>query len=716
MISWLGGTKRRCFVVAAGMALLLGGLAAGWWLWRVSPKHGLPYSSAFDKQGASEWVPFGGAWSVQNGIMRNASDQRGAKLVTGSTQWHDYVVDADMRFLGTGGDVGMIVRSGREETGVDAYQGYYFGLRSMDDALVAGRADFGWSEAAPVPGPAPIRPLAWFHLHIVAYGCTIAASAHDPATGKTTDIAIREVACLSSGRIGLRSLATGGEWRNVYVRSATHDDLAAILGKVHSIESPLYPRTEAEYNQLISLVSAPERTVIQNSVGALTIGSLRSVANGEPKLVNIRGVVTLLHPQLFVQDATGGIAVDLEAKSRPPLNLGDEVEVHGWTSPTTSQSIETGELNRAEAHLLWDRSPASPVAIDALEGTSADIAGTLVEMDGQVVAEREEAGRIVLDLASGTQSFRAIVDKPTGGLRIPLLASRSMVRVRGVCVPDVRYTQQRTPFVLLLRSTDDIDEIAGAPWWSARRLLEELILGLALLLLLQAYNGHMQRQRRAAITAERERLAHELHDTLAQTFAGLAFQLHGIRNHLRFRERAPFDTLEQQLDAAAAFVRRTHQEASLSMAMLRSHPPVIGNLAAALEQSASELTAPGVATVRVVGDSSSYDMPLRIEDAFFHIAREALVNAARHAAAEKINITITFEQSRLSLEVADNGVGFVRDPASQRLGLKGIEHRAAAIHAVVQIETKPGKGTSIKVAAPIARRSWFLWPRAQRYL
>ncbi len=713
----MSGTSHRrvrSFTLGAGLILLLVA-AAAWWSWRVSPKYGLPYRSAFDKQGASEWIPFGGAWGVQDGAMRNASDQRGAKLVTGSTGWRDYVVDVDVRFLGTGGDVGVIVRSGSEESGVDAYEGYYVGLRSMDDALVAGRADFGWSEAAPVPAPAAIRPLAWFHLHVVAYGCTIAASAQDPGSSKTSYIAISEPACVSSGRIGLRSLATGGEWRNVSVRAATPDDSAALLQKIHSIESPLYPRTEAEYNKLISFVPAPERIALQNNDRAVAIESLRSTADNESKLVSIRGVVTLLHPQLFIQDATGGIAVQLESKSQPTLNLGDEVEVQGWTSPSSNHSIETGVLNGATAHLLWDRSPASPVALDALEGAAADNAGTLVEMDGQVVAEKEKAGRIILDLASGTQAFSAIVDKPTGGLRVPVLAPHSLVRVRGVCVPDERYTQRRTPFVLLLRSTDDIDEIAGAPWWSARRLLEELIIGLALLLVVQAYNSHMQRQKRAAITGERERLAHELHDTLAQTFAGLAFQLHGIRNRLRLRERAPFETLEQQLDAASDFVRRTHQEASLSIVMLKSHSPAVGNLAAALEQSASELTAPGVATVRVIGNSSSYDMPLRIKDALFHIAREALVNAARHASAEKIDITITFEKSRLSLEVTDNGIGFVRDPGCQRLGLKGIEHRAAAIYAVVWIETTPGKGTSIKVSAPIARRPWLSWHKAENH-
>ena len=702
------------WALAAALPVLLGTMCLVGTL--LSHTQGLPYRSAFDKQGTSEWVPFGGAWGVQDGIMRNASDQRGAKLVTGSGNWRDYVVDADLRFLGTGGDVGMIVRSGSEETGVDSYEGYYVGLRSMDDALVAGRADFGWTEAAPVPAPGPIRPLTWFHLKIVAYGCTIAASAEDTATRRKSYIALRETACLSSGRIGLRSLATGGEWRNVAVRAATADDAATMLGNIPAVGSPLYPRNEAEYNSLVSFVSAPAGFVMKSSESTVPIERLRSSPRIEPTAVSIRGVVTLLHPQLFVQDATGGLAVQLESDSLPDLNLGDEVEVKGFIAPLANSSIETTKLEHATASLLWDRSPALPLAIDALEGTTRNIAGTLVEMQGEVISEREEAGKIILDLDSGSQAFRAMVDKPTGGLLVPSLAPHSLIRVRGVCVPDERYTQQRTPFVLLMRSTDDIDQIAGAPWWSARRLLQELVLGLFVLLILQAYNSRMQRQKRAAITGEREKLAHELHDTLAQTFAGLAFQLHGIRNRLRLRENAHFDTLDQQVDAASDFVRRTHREASLSIDMLRSQSPEIGNLASALERSASELTAPGVATIRVIGNSSSYELPLRITDALFHIAREALVNAVRHAAADKIDITITFERSRLALEIADNGAGFVRDQASQRFGLKGIEHRAAAIHARVEIESQPGRGTSIKVQAPIARDPWYARRKVPKYI
>ncbi len=59
-----------------------------------------------------------------NGSMRNDSDERGAKLLTGSSRWTDYSVEADVMLLGLGGDAGLMLRSGHEEQGVDAYTGY----------------------------------------------------------------------------------------------------------------------------------------------------------------------------------------------------------------------------------------------------------------------------------------------------------------------------------------------------------------------------------------------------------------------------------------------------------------------------------------------------------------------------------------------------------------------------------------------------------------
>ena len=687
--------------------LLLGLLLAGTrWLVRSSPQYGLPYRSAFSQQRASEWVPFGGTWSVQDGVMRNSSDERGAKLVTGSSHWADTVLDADLRFLGTGGDVGLLVRSGQEEAGVDAYNGYYVGLRSFDNSLVVGRADFGWSEARPVPLPAPVRSLAWYHVRIVAVGCRLAASTRDPLTGQTSFIAMEEPHCVPAGRIGLRSMATGGEWRDVRVRTATAQDLLDILRPAHPVGRPLYPRTEAEYNTMDSFKSPGAIAGLPPAEQIATIDSLRLKA-GRP--ARIRGVVTLLRPQLMVQDATAGVAVHGATYKGAVVNLGDEVEVEGTVGTPPNSEIATLSLEQASVRLLWDRSPASPVSVTPLQATTQDFAGMLTETEGEVLAQHEEGSSIVLDLASDGQQFRAIVDKPLGGLRIPELRPHSMVRVRGVCMPDARYTQRLTPFVLLLSSIDDLEVVAGPPWWTARQLLQRTVVLLLLLLLAQAYHARMQRQRRRAITEERERLAHELHDTLAQSFAGVAFQLRGIRNRLRLRGRAELDLVEQQLDVATDFVRRTHQEASVSIAMLRSQAPEISDLAGSFERRAADLAAPGVVQVLVTGDGLGRPVPLRTTDAFLHVGLEAMVNAVKHSGAQRITIRLHHDREQLLLVIDDDGGGFVRDPACQRLGLKVMERRADMIHARLQIESAPGRGTRIRLTAPMARRLW-PWP------
>ena len=92
------------------------------------------------------WQPFGGAWEIVDGSMRNNSDERGAKSMNGSTGLKDYLVEADVQLLGQYGDAGLIIRATNEEQGVDAYDGYYAGLRDLDNTLILGRAGYGWSE------------------------------------------------------------------------------------------------------------------------------------------------------------------------------------------------------------------------------------------------------------------------------------------------------------------------------------------------------------------------------------------------------------------------------------------------------------------------------------------------------------------------------------------------------------------------------------------
>ena len=230
--------KQRHFrFLSVLLAFVLTALALPWILaYLHSPSRGLPYSDSFANGHATEWRALGGTWAVVDGAMRNDSDERGAKLITGSTAWRNYSIEADVMLLGQDGDAGLIIRSSDEEEGVDSYMGYYAGLRNRDNSLVLGHADHGWMETLkyPDPGQGRIQTYQWYHLKLLAYDCEIAAAATSLSQGVLTSSAIIEKDCVTSGRVGLRSYASGGAWKNVVVRPATQEDLKAMLAAIPS--------------------------------------------------------------------------------------------------------------------------------------------------------------------------------------------------------------------------------------------------------------------------------------------------------------------------------------------------------------------------------------------------------------------------------------------------------------------------------------------------
>ncbi len=269
---------------------------------------GLPYHDSFSLGRADEWKAFGGTWELVQGSMRNDSDERGAKLMTGSPHWRDYSIEADVMILGAGGDAGIVLRSSDEEQGVDAYSGYYAGLRSLDNTLVLGRAGHGWVEDVLKLKPPNVQISQWFHLKILAYGCQIAATATIPNGGSAT-VSVTDRNCITSGRAGLRSYASGGVWRNVVIRPTSDADLRAILGKVNSGQASLGPPAPGENRSAFGFYAPTPRNdlyTFHSSPNTEPISSLRLTFNTKPTSATIRGNVVLTSPLLVVQDSTGG--------------------------------------------------------------------------------------------------------------------------------------------------------------------------------------------------------------------------------------------------------------------------------------------------------------------------------------------------------------------------------------------------------------------------
>lgn len=672
-------------VTIAGV-LLFGALGAAAFRFYTSPTRGLPYAPSFASGSAGNWATLGGAWQIAAGSMRNDSDERGAKLLMGSHFWRNYAVDADVQLLGLG-DAGIVARVTHAELGVDSYSGYYAGLRTMDNSLVLGRADYGWQEYPRVPVPGGVQPFHWYHLTLSVYGCRIAAVAIDRATGKRASTFYRAArACPPNGRIGLRSYTSGGIWRNIRVRPLTSAALPApqLLGGL--------PRPNGSSHQrslLAAYVSGNAAAALGHSdiSQAQSIGSLRYLSPVHPSRVVVRGVVVLTNPALYVEDNTGGIAV--EPRSSPSLKIGDEVEIFGDIEPRPFRSV----LRAARVHLLWESSPDPPLSITANQAATGAYDGMFIQTEGRLKGKPAQHGdTISLDLVLPEQEFRAVLTTAGSASRLDGIHSGSTLRLRGICVSDPRWTRNLTPFVLLVRSAGDVKILAGPPWWSWSTLLPFALAALVLIgigyhLFLVARHWRLR-----AILEERSRLAHEIHDTLAQSFAGISFQLQAIRTSMP----ANMPVLNEQVRVACDLVRHSHEEARRGIASLRPESPESADLPAALEASAARMTRSGEMALSISREGNAPAMPLRIQDTLFRIGQEAIANAVQHSGAAHIRISTRYEDSKLHLIIEDDGCGFHADSSHCGFGLVGMRERARSIGAALAIESSRGSGTRVE--------------------
>jgi signal transduction histidine kinase len=672
-----------------------------------SPSHGLPYQDSFSGGHASEWRALGGTWAVVNGVMRNDSDERGAKLITGSTYWRNYSIEADVMLLGQDGDAGLIIRSSDEEEGVDSYQGYYAGLRNRDNSLVLGHADHGWMETLKYPDPRQggIQAFQWYHLKLLAYECQIAASATSPSQGTLTTAAIIEKDCVTSGRVGLRSYASGGAWKNIAVRPATHEDLTAMLASIPSHEGFAIPSSPAVSGETPGgPTAAPgKRPLSRSTTNTQPIDSLRLSSFSNPTTATVRGVVILTYPALFVQDSTGGVSVP--HPNAPPLKIGDEVEVTGEVHPGDFSST----LEHATVRVLWARNPVPAVSVSASQAATGAFDENFIELEGSLRTKSYGPDNTLqFDFDSGPQAFRAIMNRGRGDVVFENLKVNSLVRLRGICVVDPAYTRNLTPFVLLLRSSDDLKVLAGPPWWSIGNLVATLIGLLALASVSIFLHSRIENWRLRAVMGERERLAHEMHDTLAQSFAGIGFQLEAVRNGIP----ADMRVTHHQLDLASDLVNHSHEEARRSIAILRPEPLQTGNLLAALESCAHKMVEGGAVQVVATCNGDLRAMPLRTTDTLYRIGQEAIANAVRHARPTTITISLEYQKNVVHMVVADDGTGFTQSGNLRGFGLRGMRKRAAAIHAELEILSTPGLGTHVRITASLPPRiTIFSWPQ-----
>lgn len=276
--------------------------------------------------------------------------------------------------------------------------------------------------------------------------------------------------------------------------------------------------------------------------------------------------------------------------------------------------------------------------------------------------------------------LRGLVDG-TDGLRyhasIPLYAHEKKLGVLNVASPDWRELSQ-----------DDLD------------LLHAIgdLLGIAVerarLFTRSAQMGALE---------ERNRLAREIHDTLAQGLAAITLRLESVDALLD--ARADPERMRAAIDQALALTRANLDEARRSVLDLRAAPLEGQSLIKALQTltEAVHLRQGGRVTFETTG--AARPLPTRIEIGVYRIAQEALTNVTRHAHATRAHLELTMTPETLRCVVDDNGRGF--DPASipaDRYGVRGMSERARLLGGELQVASAPSEGTRVEVIIPLGAR------------
>ncbi len=214
----------------------------------------------------------------------------------------------------------------------------------------------------------------------------------------------------------------------------------------------------------------------------------------------------------------------------------------------------------------------------------------------------------------------------------------------------------------------------------------------------------LQRERDITRAEERNRMAREIHDTLAQGFTGIILQLEAAEQVLHDEP----ETAQTHLDRARTLARDSLQEARRSVWNLLPGPLERNTLDSAIFQEVQSLGTEGEAEVGFTATGEPYPLAVEAQTCLLRVTQEALGNIRKHAQARHVDVTLAWEQAGVSLTIRDDGRGF--DPAALRgpsssgggFGLISMRERCQLANGVFTLESAPGDGTVIHV---------FLWVR-----
>jgi signal transduction histidine kinase len=215
---------------------------------------------------------------------------------------------------------------------------------------------------------------------------------------------------------------------------------------------------------------------------------------------------------------------------------------------------------------------------------------------------------------------------------------------------------------------------------------------------LSAANAKLREQastvEQLATARERNRLARDLHDTLAHSLAGLVVQLQAIDTLLKAEPQAA----RSELAKARQLAHTGLQDARHAIQDLRANPIEDLGLARALEREAIDFGERAAVQVDVQVTDPQHSLSNEVAAQVLRIAQEAFHNIERHADARRVSVSLSHQNGSLSLQVADDGRGFADENVSgDRFGLTGMRERAAMIGGQLDVTSAVGQGTVVQL-------------------
>jgi len=215
-------------------------------------------------------------------------------------------------------------------------------------------------------------------------------------------------------------------------------------------------------------------------------------------------------------------------------------------------------------------------------------------------------------------------------------------------------------------------------------------------------NEFAEQSRQAAILEERNRMARDIHDTLAQGFTGVIVQLEAVEDAIACCRRKEAN---EHLQRASELARQSLNEARRSVHALRPQALQRGNFWEALKGIVKNTTAGTTLHTRFELRGKLRELPLVWEENLLHIGQEALTNALKYARPRNFETRLICNTKELRLELRDDGGGFKINGRHDGFGLAGMRERVEQMGGQLKVTSSRGKGTKVIVTLPYIHES-----------